>query len=106
MKPFFGKRNPAVIAWKIGVRLVLGAVVVWLMMLLWNWLMPALFSGARIIDYWQTLGLIVLCRVLFGGGHGRWHGRHRWETMSQDERARFKRVRCGQDAAPQEERPR
>jgi hypothetical protein len=98
MKPFFGKRRPAVMAWQIGVRLVLGAIVVWLVMLLWNWLMPALFSGVRVIDYWQTLGLIVLCRVLFGGGHGRWHGRRHWERMSAEERAQLKRGRCGQSA--------
>jgi hypothetical protein len=106
MKPFFGKRSPAVMAWKIGVWLVLGAVIVWLVMLLWNWLMPALFSGVRVIDYWQTLGLIVLCRVLFGGHHGRWHGRHRWEAMSADERAQLKRGRWGQASSTQDGQPR
>ena len=33
---------------------------------LWNWLLPSLF-GWRLITFWQALGLLVLCRVLFGG---------------------------------------
>lgn len=67
------------------------AAVVWLVMLLWNWLMPALFVGARLIDYWQALGLLVLSKILFGGGHGRWRGRQRWDSMSTDEREQMKR---------------
>ncbi len=39
-------------------------------MLLWNWLMPSLFSLPQ-INYWQAVGLIVLARLIFGGfGHG------------------------------------
>jgi len=34
--------------------------------LLWNWLAPALF-GLREITFWQALGLLALCRILFGG---------------------------------------
>lgn len=67
------------------------AAVIWLVMLLWNWLMPAMFVGARSIDYWQALGLLVLCKILFGGGHGRWKGRHRWDSMTMDEREQLKR---------------
>jgi hypothetical protein len=33
---------------------------------LWNWLLPALF-GWRQITFWQALGLLALCRILFGG---------------------------------------
>ncbi len=33
---------------------------------LWNWLLPPLF-GWRQITFWQALGLLVLCRILFGG---------------------------------------
>jgi hypothetical protein len=38
---------------------------------LWNWLLPSLF-GWRQITFWQALGILVLCRVLFGGlgSHG------------------------------------
>src|SRR5262245_10019593 len=34
--------------------------------LLWNWLLPPLF-GWREITFWQALGLLALCRILFGG---------------------------------------
>ena len=34
--------------------------------LLWNWLLPSLF-GWRLITFWQALGILVLCRILFGG---------------------------------------
>src|SRR5499426_1391102 len=33
---------------------------------LWNWLLPSLF-GTPQIRFWQALGLLVLCRILFGG---------------------------------------
>jgi hypothetical protein len=38
---------------------------------LWNWLLPAMF-GWRQITFWQALGLLALCRILFGGfgAHG------------------------------------
>jgi hypothetical protein len=45
---------------------VLAAVV----MLLWNWVMPGLITGALQIDYWRALGLLILCRILFGGLRG------------------------------------
>src|SRR5260370_8705191 len=35
-------------------------------MLLWNWLAPPLF-GLRQITFWQAIGLLALCRILFGG---------------------------------------
>jgi hypothetical protein len=50
-------------------------------MYLWNWLVPTLFAGPT-ITYLQTLGLLVLSRLLLGGlrprgpfGHGHWHHR-------------------------------
>ena len=33
---------------------------------LWNWLLPALF-GWPVLTFWQALGLLALCRILFGG---------------------------------------
>ena len=47
-------------------------------MLLWNWLAPTIF-GLGTINFWQALGLFVLCRILlggFGGGHHHRHGGH------------------------------
>ena len=71
---------------------------------LWNWLLPPLF-GWRQVTFWQALGLLALCRILFGGfGHGgpRSGMRHRlserWGNMSPEERERLRqgmRGRCG-----------
>ena len=41
---------------------------------LWNWLLPPLF-GWRQISFWQALGLLALCRILFGGFGWRRSGR-------------------------------
>lgn len=61
--------------------------------LLWNWLLPPLF-GWHSIGFWQALGLLALCRILFGGwhsGHGRRSGMRRrmserWDSMTPEER--------------------
>ncbi len=82
------------------------AVFGFIVMSLWNWLMPALF-GWRLITFWQALGLFILSKVLFGGFRGRpgyrmhWRRRmiERWQQMSPEERDRFRRgmsARCGQ----------
>lgn len=74
-----------------------GAVLGFVTMHLWNWLMPALF-GLPAISVWQALGLFVLGKLLFGGFH-RHHGgrpgwgrsmRERWEQMSPEEREKFR----------------
>lgn len=70
------------------------AVLGWAIMMLWNWVMPAIFVGARSIDFLHALGLLVLSRILFGGfrGHGGWRGRRhwrKWEAMTPEERERF-----------------
>jgi hypothetical protein len=54
--------------------------------LLWNWLMPPLF-GWREITFWQALGLLALCRILFGG-----HGYHRRSSRTPEERERFRQA--------------
>jgi len=45
-----------------------------LVRLLWNWLLPPLFGWPE-VTFWQALGLLVLCRMLFGGFGG--GGSHR-----------------------------
>ena len=78
--------------------------------LLWNWLLPPLFGWSQ-ITFWQALGLLALCRILFGGfglhGSGRSSVRRRWaerwEHMSPEERERFRlgiRTRCGFGPSP------
>ena len=85
----------------------IGGVVV---MLLWNWLGPAMF-GLRQVTFWQAIGLVALCRILFGGfglggGGHRCHSRggirgrvnervgerlaERWEQMTPEERERIR----------------
>jgi len=62
-----------------------------------NWLLPPLF-GFRLITFWQAIGLLALCRILFGGfgfhGTGRRHFRRRMEeryaNMTAEERERFR----------------
>jgi hypothetical protein len=76
--------------------LVAIAVLGWIVMTLWNWVIPPLFVGARAIDFLHALGLLVLSRILFGGfrGRGGWHGRggwRKWERMSPEERDNFRR---------------
>jgi hypothetical protein len=85
------------------------ALLGWLVMGLWNWIVPALVVGAHAIDYPRAIGLLVLCRILFGGfrGHGgcrmrggmgadkarHWRNWQQWQQMSQEERDRFREER-------------
>lgn len=64
-------------------------------MLLWNWLMPAIF-GLSSISLWQALGLFLLSKLLFGfggfprgGPRGRW--REKWANMTPEQREEFKK---------------
>jgi hypothetical protein len=59
-----------------------------IVMHLWNWLLPALF-GWREVTFWQALGLLVLCRILFGGLGGRGFG-HSGSRMTPEQRERFR----------------
>ncbi len=45
-------------------------VLSFVVMSLWNWLMPALF-GWHVVTFWQALGLLVLSKLFFGGFRGR-----------------------------------
>jgi hypothetical protein len=66
---------------------------------LWNWLLPPLF-GWRQITFWQALGLLALCRILFGGfgrhGSGRPNFRRRMKdrcgSMTPEEREKFRQA--------------
>jgi hypothetical protein len=83
-------------------------------MLLWNWLVPPL-TGWHTLSFAQAIGLLVLCRILFGGHHGRrggWHWRHRMRErfahMTPEERERFRDTvgrRCRSRTPPTETAP-
>tara|TARA_R110002050_G_scaffold109796_1_gene221102 strand:- start:26568 stop:26975 length:408 start_codon:yes stop_codon:yes gene_type:complete len=49
----------------IGLVILFGYVIMWL----WNWLMPELF-GLTTINYWQAIGLFILFKILIGGCGG------------------------------------
>lgn len=98
--------------------LVFLGVLTFVVMGLWNSLVPALFHGPQ-IEYWQALGLLLLSRIMFGGlrGHGGWHRhghwrermwRERWASLTPEERERLRETmagRCGHRPAVDEERP-
>lgn len=74
------KKNPATIAaWIIlgaaaftGLAILFGFIIMWL----WNWLMPEIF-GLTTITYWQAIGLFILSKIIFGGFGGKSHsGKH------------------------------
>jgi hypothetical protein len=60
--------------------LIVAATGIAVIMLLWNALLPELF-GVKVINYWQTAGLLILSRLLFGGlGQLHHNFRHFHET--------------------------
>jgi hypothetical protein len=80
------------------------AVLGFIVMNLWNWVVPAVFGG-KIITFWQGLGLLALCRILFGGffRRGAFGDRQRarramWERLTPEEREKLRagmQHRCG-----------
>ena len=104
--------------WRVLKILLIVAVAVtvfsFVVMELWNHLMPALF-GLHMVSFWQALGLLVLSKILFSGFRGGpgfgppWRNRmfDRWEQMTPEEREKFRggmRGRCGR-AMPAAEAP-
>ncbi len=92
------KRYRFLRALKIALFGALAVVAVsFLVMGLWNVLMPSIFA-VRAITFWQALGLLVLSKLFFGGfrpypgGGPRWRRRmmERWEQMTPEEREKFK----------------
>jgi hypothetical protein len=74
-----------------------GGIFGFVVMLLWNRLMPTLF-GLHSLGFWQALGLLILSKILVSGFHGRpgfshdWRMRliRRWEQMTPEEREAFR----------------
>lgn len=95
-----GKIVKVIILSIVGVCIVFGVLVG--TMYLWNWLVPTLFNGP-VINFWQTLGLLALSRILFGrwgggckhkhkhaAGPGKHYWKERWNNMNADEREKFR----------------
>lgn len=78
---WFSRFSPLAIAGMIAGGIVLGVLFAflfgWVVMLLWNWLMPEIF-GLPVITYWQGWGLVILSSILLKGGfHGGDHDSRR-----------------------------
>lgn len=107
MKPSFNRRNkilwiPLAVLGGLGLLALGGWVVMWL----WNHVLPGLVPGVGYLTFYKAVGLLLLCRILFGGFKGRhrgdFRGRQHWKEkmmhMSDEERQRFKeewKQRCG-----------
>ena len=81
------------------------ALISYIVMLLWNNLLPDIFHVTT-ISYWQAAGILILSKILFGfgGPKGRggapWmrHKMERFKNMTPEEQERFReqmRARCG-----------
>lgn len=68
--------------------------------LLWNWLVPILFGGIA-ITFWQSLGLLLLSKILlwpFGkrhhrgyqGGYWKPNWKEKWGKMTEEEKLQFR----------------
>ena len=80
----------------------------WLIMLLWNGILPGVITGVKSISFFQAMGILVLSKILFGFNSG-WGGGSRYrmrkqemeeklKNMTPEEREQFKaewRNRCG-----------
>jgi len=100
-----------------GIKILLMVVIFiavggYVVMSLWNLLMPVVFH-LGVITFWQALGLLVLAKIIFGFGRGGWgyrghwgHRRYYWKeqmeerlkNMTPEERDKFReewRRRCG-----------
>lgn len=94
MKTTFRKR------WYLFSPLIVVAFIVfgYLTMWLWNSLMPVIFHLPE-ITFWQTVGLMLLSRLILGGfgGHARGHRdcrpnhlHEKWEKMTPEEREEYR----------------
>ena len=69
---------------KIIFMVIFGAIAIaalallfgYVVMLLWNWLIPAIF-GLGVITFWQAVGIVILAKLLFGGFGGKGGGSKR-----------------------------
>lgn len=72
----------AIAAFVVGGLALMAALALffgWIVLLLWNWLMPEIFGLPR-IGYAQAWGLVLLSHILIKGGFGHsGHGPHGWK---------------------------
>lgn len=117
-------RHPKRFAFFVPLLLAAAAAAGWLVMTLWNAVLVEAL-GARPLGYWQALGLLLLCRVLFGNWGPRrmgpargWGGpggpdapgaqAEKGGSLSPEQRERFRahwKARCTPSEAPPAQRP-
>lgn len=93
--------------WHVLIFIAVVAAAIAIVMLLWNALIPSII-GWSAITYWQAAGLVILCKLLFGGlgrhRQGPWffhdqghkpgqHLHERMKGMSREEKRDFIRKR-------------
>ncbi len=92
--------HPAKVFFFLLVGLAFGALLGYVVMLLWNAILPEV-TGVKPLNFWQAVGLLILSRILFGsfrfGGRGGHPGyakkkywKEKWMNMSEEEREAFK----------------
>lgn len=79
------------IAFFIIFGILIAFLVVYILMRLWNWLLPDLF-GVPMITYWQAFGILVLAKIIFGFGGG---GSSKSSSKSKSKRRFRSDKRCG-----------
>ncbi|MCZ6520931.1 MAG: hypothetical protein O6848_05500 [Bacteroidetes bacterium] len=98
MRSFAFYRITKFVLMVIAGTLIFSAII----MYLWNWLIPELFTGPTITMI-QAIGLLILAKILFGGwgrgrgplsysNHHRWRKRfeEKWDNMAPQEREKFR----------------
>jgi len=95
------KFHPLKILFFVGVAAAFALTVGWVVMFLWNAILPDAV-GVKPLTYWQAVGLLVLCKILFGGFGNRgkrWEGKkerwrnkwnNKWQNMSEEDREKMK----------------
>ena len=95
MKTSVNRKIKKVILIPVGIAALL-SLVSYVVMLLWNNLLPEILHVST-INFWQAMGLFILCKIPFGFGKGNgggpW-GRHkmmeRFKGLTPEERLEFK----------------
>lgn len=72
----------------VGLAILFGFIIMWL----WNWLMPGIF-GLTTLTYWQAVGIFILLKILLGGcgggGKSRKSSKHSRSSCKKESKSDF-----------------
>lgn len=54
------------VALVLGIAFGVACLEGWVVMLLWNAVVPLIWANAPTLTFWATMGLMLLCNILFG----------------------------------------